>query len=282
MQDSLISELGLSEEYKLVAKKDNKLVYAHTVYHEVEEPDYEQLETENDEPVDNLFSEMEQRLLIDPLHNNRWTERDFWASANVGIYYAIDRPPVVPDMFLSFDVKKPADWFKKKNKCYFTWQVGKSPELVVEVISNRIGGEEKSKMEIYAQMGVLYYVLVDPYLHLYEERLNVFVLKKGRYERYETPNFYMPEVELGILLWEGLFEQERAPWARWCTKEGEVLYTGAERSARESERAEQEKKRAEEERQRTKKERQRAEKEKAEKERLLQKLRELGLSPDEL
>lgn len=272
---SLIEELGLEAEYKLVANKNNKLVFAHTVYYEIDEPDYEQFETENDEPVDNIFSEIQQRLFIDPLHNNQWTDRDFWASANVGIYYAVDKPPVVPDMFLSFDVRKPEDWFEKKNKCYFTWLVGKSPELVVEIVSNKIGKEDQDKMQIYAQMKVHYYILLDPYLHLYPDQLNVFELKEGHYERLESQHNYMPEIRLGILIWEDLFEKEKAPWARWCSKEGNLLYTGGENTLKEKARAEQEKARAEQEKAR-------AEQEKARADKLLAHLKSLGLSPDEL
>jgi hypothetical protein len=279
---SLIEELGLTEEYKLVANKDNKLVFAHTVYYEIDEPDYEQFETENDEPVDNIFSEIQQRLFIDPLHNNQWTERDFWASANVGIYYAVDKPPIVPDMFLSFDVKKPKDWFEKKNKCYFTWLVGKVPELVAEIVSNKIGNEGKDKMKIYAQMGVKYYILLDPYLHLSTESLNVFELNMGKYEKIEVENSYMPEIQLGIMIWEGLFEQEKAPWARWCNKEGNLLYTGGERTLQEKERAEQEKERAEQEKERAEQEKERAEQEKQRADKLLAKLKTLGLTPEEL
>jgi Uma2 family endonuclease len=267
MEETLIEQLGLQEEYKLITQVGNRRVYAHTTYYEVEEPDYEQFITEDDTPVDNIFSEIQQRLLIDPLHSNQWTERDFWASSNVGIYYAVDKPCIVPDMFLSFDVRKPETWFDKKDKCYFTWLVGKSPELVVEVISNKVGKESTDKMSIYAQMGVLYYVLVDPYLYLYEERLNVFYLSEGQYKVIDNSNFFMSEVNLGILIWEGLFEAEKAPWARWCTKEGDNLYTGAEKSQIEAQRAEQEARRAEQERLRA--------------EKLLAQLKALGLNPEE-
>ncbi|NJL15001.1 MAG: Uma2 family endonuclease [Microscillaceae bacterium] len=296
VEESLIEQLGLQSEYKLIKQVGRKRVYAHTVYYELEEPDYDEFVTEDDTPVDNIFSEIQQRLLIDPLHANKWTNRDFWASSNVGIYYAVNESCVVPDMFLSFDVKKPATWFDKKDKCYFTWLVGKAPDLVVEVISNKIGKEDQEKMEIYARMGVSYYILVDPYLHIYKERLNVYYLGKGQqYERLEAPNAFMEEVNLGIMIWEGLFEKEKAPWARWCTREGNVLLTGAERSEQEAQRAEQEAQRAEQEAQRAEQEAQRAEqeaqraeqeaqraeKEKLRAEKLLAQLRELGLSPEE-
>ncbi len=33
------------------------------------------------------------------------------------------------------------DWFAKKHRSYFLWEFGKSPEIVIEVVSNRKGAE---------------------------------------------------------------------------------------------------------------------------------------------
>jgi Uma2 family endonuclease len=272
---SLIEKNGFREQYILVAEEQHKRVYAHTVYYEVEEIDYEQFITENDDPVDNIFSEIQQRFLINALQANEWTKRDFWASSNVAIYHKVGQPCVVPDMFLSFDVKKPDDWFEKKDKCYFSWIVGKSPELVVEIISNKIGNENETKMKIYAEMGVLYYILVDPYLHLYKEQLNVFCLIEGKYEEVKEPHFYMEEVNLGITLWKGFFEKTKADWVRWCNKEGDLLLTGVERSFEEQKRADEQEKRAKEQEELAKEHKERNEK-------LLNHLKALGINIEEL
>ena len=302
-------EFDFEDKYVFVKQIGKKLIFAHTTYHEVEEPDYDQFVTEDDTPVDNIFSEKQQRLLIDPLHANQWTDRMFLASSNVAIYYEVLKPAVVPDMFLSFDVKAPEEWFEKKNRSYFLWRFGKPPEVVVEVISNKKGGEASEKMNIYAHIGVLYYILIDPYFEIYKKRLNVFKLTQGKYEPYEDENFYMPEVELGIMLWEGLFEGEKAPWGRWCSKIGNVLQTGAEKTVElskklelekeialfEKQRAEEERLRAEEaenvasqEKNRAEEEKQRAEEaekmielERKKVEKLMQQLKALGLKPDE-
>ena len=225
-----IENFDFREEHKLVYSDDEREIYAHTTYYEikVEQDDYI---TEDDTPVDNIFSEKEQRLLIDPLYNNHWTDRDFLASSNVGIYYAKGENLIVPDMLLSFDVKAPEDWFDKQNRCYHILNFGKAPELVVEVISNKEGGEADRKMKIYARIGIFYYILVDPFLQLYPQKLNVFRLNAAReYEPLEQTHFYMPEMQLGIFLWEGLFEKHKAQWARWCDKEGNMLKTGAEKN----------------------------------------------------
>ncbi len=85
---SLIDELGLKNDYEVVANERGKIVYVHTIYYEFEDIDYEKYITERDEPVDNLFSEKQQRLSIDTLQNDEinWTNRDFMTASNVGIH----------------------------------------------------------------------------------------------------------------------------------------------------------------------------------------------------
>jgi len=55
----------------------------------VDEPYIEHLITEDDEPVDNVFSEKQQRLLTGPLYSS-WSGpgegRKFLACANVGVF----------------------------------------------------------------------------------------------------------------------------------------------------------------------------------------------------
>ena len=269
---SLLDKLGLCNTYKIVAREDGKLVYAHTVYYELDEAEYDNFITEDDEPVDNLFSEKQQRLTIEVLQSSSidWTNRDFMACANVGMYYDKNvRIPVVPDMFLAMDVKHPKSWREKKNKCYFAWEMGKLPDLVLEIVSNKVGGEESSKKELYAKLGIKYYVVHDPYFYLSKDELKVYHLVRNEsYELLTSPHNFMPEINLGIQLWNGLFEQEDSSWHRWCTKNGSNLLTGKERADEEKKRADQEKLRAEQEKLRAEQERVKAkqEKERAEQE----------------
>ena len=110
-----------------------------------DEPDVQDLITEDDSPVDNLFSEKEQRLLTEPLYSS-WVGpgegRPFLASSNVGIFSMVRTPPIVPDMFLSLDVEMPENWWDKSRRSYFIWEFGKPPELVIEIVSNWEGGED--------------------------------------------------------------------------------------------------------------------------------------------
>ena len=62
----------------------------------VETPDIRHIVTEDDRPVDNIFSEKQQRLLTESLYSS-WDGpgegRPFLALANVGLFYAVHRPP---------------------------------------------------------------------------------------------------------------------------------------------------------------------------------------------
>ncbi len=75
-------------------------------------PDETQLVMEDATPVDNIFSEKQQRLLTESLYSS-WrgpgAERPFLALANVGVFYALAKASLVPDVLLSLDVQAPAD-----------------------------------------------------------------------------------------------------------------------------------------------------------------------------
>ena len=264
---------------KTTAKDENSAITSLTAS---VPPDISDLITEDDTPVDNLFSEKQQRLLTEPLYSS-WTgghrqpgqtaeKRRFVAAANVGLFPSVRQPPLVPDMFLSLDVQIGENWYDKRNRSYFFWEFGKPPELVIEIVSTREGNELGSKLSDYAEMGVAYYVVYDPFGELSEEPLLVHELHAGKYRRRRSGVF--PELGLSLNLWEGSYEDYRAVWLRWCDDNGVLIPTGAERAAHEQERAESEAHFASRERERAERERERAE-------RLALKLRALGVDPDD-
>lgn len=193
-----------------------------------EAPDINHLITEDDEPVDNLFSEKQQRLLVEPLYSSWKPEQPFLAAANVGIFYAVRQPAIVPDMFLSLDVQAAEDLWPKENRSYFLWKFGKPPEVVVEIVSNTQGGETDKKFRRYARIGVWYYVIFDPQHLIQEESLHIYELSIGRYILKHDRQ--LTQVELGLTLWEGEFEGQHAQWLRWCDLEGQIIPTGTERA----------------------------------------------------
>lgn len=242
---------------------------------EIPEPDISGLVTENDAPVDNIFSEKQQRLLTESLYSD-WAgpadgQRSFIALANVGLFYAAHKSAVVPDVLVSLDVSLPDELWEKKHRSYFIWEYAKPPEMVIEVVSNRQGGELDHKKSLYASLGIAYYVVFDPALQLSERPLHLFERRQVDYVPLEQPWF--PGLELGMMLWQGSYEGQPAQWLRWCRADGGLILTGAELAQQERERAMQERKRAMQERERAMQERERAE-------RLAAQLRAAGIEPD--
>ncbi len=239
---------------------------------EVEEPDESELVTEDDAPVDSILTEKQERLLTEPLYSS-WSgpppardgvSRPFAALANVGLFSTPSEPPVVPDVMLSLDVRIPTDLTEKKNRSYFIWRYGKPPEVVIEIVSNREGGELDQRFQRYRWMQVPYYIVFDPLSALGGPTLRAFELRGSMYVALDQPWFEV--VGLGLVEWEGAFEGLQGRWLRWRTREGALVPTGAERAAREQERAETAEARAETE--------------KARADRLVERLRALGIDPD--
>ncbi len=95
---------------------------------EVIPPDASQLVTEDDTPVDNFASEKQQRLLVGSLYS-ALSGQPFLAAANVGIYHTTSQPAIVPDVFVSFDVQVPDNWWEKQHRCYLVWNFGNPLKL---------------------------------------------------------------------------------------------------------------------------------------------------------
>ena len=202
----------------------------------VTELDISHLVIEDDTPVDNLQSEKQQRLLVEPLYSSKVLLPPFLATANVGLFYKLKGEPIVPDVMLSLGVQCADDFSKKQNRSYFVWEFGKVPEVCIEIVSNSKGNELDSKKADYARIGIAYYVVFDPLEQLQQETelngklLNVWILTAGEYMEMTVP-FWLQTIGLGLTLWEGQFEEAVTRlWLRWCDRDGHVIPTGAERA----------------------------------------------------
>ncbi len=248
--------------------------------------DISHLVIEDDTPVDNFQSAQQQRLLVNALYSSEAVPKPFIAEANVGLFCLLKGDPIVPDVLLSLNVQRAEDWTEKRNRSYFVWELGKVPDVCIEIVSNKEGdevglspksrqkGKTLTKKDIYARIGVPYYVVFDPLQQIQGETdLNhslprVWMVTGGRQIEVTTTNItevgqmvWLEGVELGLTLWHGAFEDDIPRlWLRWCDRTGQVLPTGAEGLQLE---------------------RQRTEAEKARADRLAEKLRALGINPDE-
>lgn len=215
--------------------------------------------------------------------------------------YPIGEMFIGTDMNLYYDVRnrlwhKRPDWFlvlgvpstqqqQDMRWSYVVWQEGMAPFLVVELLSPGTEAEDlgqtlrdvnkpPTKWQVYEQnLRIPYYVVFDRY----ENNLRVFQLTGTQYQAVEVTNqkFWFPELELGLGLWQGSYQQVEGLWLRWYDAASNWIPTSEEQAETERQRAEAERQRAETERQRAEAEHQRAE-------RLAAKLRELMINPDDL
>jgi Uma2 family endonuclease len=204
-------------------------------------PDISHLVTEDAASLINIPSLRQQALLIDSLYSsyNPPDGQPFLATANVGIFSSVKKLPLTPDFFLCLNTSVPEPYWAKEHRSFFTWVHGKVPELVLEIVSNKEGGEEDSKLREYARLRILFYVIFDPGNYLSDEPLRVFALQRNKYERVDPQ--WLPELELGLVLQRTPFEGMTATWLRWCDASSNILLTGSERADQERLRADQEK-----------------------------------------
>jgi Uma2 family endonuclease len=196
------------------------------------EPSYDDLVTEDHKPVDSIFIEKLLRLLTHTLYAS-WSgpgpERHFLVLANVGWFYQRRTPAVVPDCLFSLDVSCPPDLHVKEGHSYYQWDMGKPPDVIIEIVSDRTGGEESFKKALYARQRVTYYAVYDPRHFLSRDALRVYHLVSGEYHLGDAGPW--ANIGLGLRLWQGAFEGIEDTWLRWCDTNGVVIPTGAERAA---------------------------------------------------
>ncbi|HAC65140.1 MAG TPA: hypothetical protein DCF68_16830, partial [Cyanothece sp. UBA12306] len=107
--------------------------------------------------------------------------------------------PIVPDGFLSLGVER----FKGDTLrvSYVLWEENNIPPIfALEIVSQTYGGEYDKKMDIYAKLGVIYYVVYNPYYWRRDQHqpFEVYHLVNGQYEQQIGEPFWMPELGLGI------------------------------------------------------------------------------------
>ena len=89
--------------------------------------------------------------------------------------------------------------------------MGKQPDVLIEFVSDRKGGEETFKKNLYARLGVPHSAVFDPKHLLSEETLRTYELVVGKY-RPGDPGPWS-DIGLGLRLWQGA----RLPRPRYCS-----------------------------------------------------------------
>lgn len=214
-------------------------------------PKAEDLPDSDDTPVDNELQSLVSTLLRAILAW-LWSERQDWFfGVNMGVYYEPKEAAIVPDGFLSVGVERRKS--ERGRLSYVLWEEnGIVPQLALEVVSRTYGQEYNNKQALYAQIGVLYYVVYNPeyWVRDKHDSFEVYRLVGDGYVRQAGEPVWIPELGLGIGRGQGSYEGWNREWLYWYDGEGNRFSSLDERAARVEQELEQERQRAEQERQR--------------------------------
>lgn len=205
---------------------------------------------------------------LEPVLRQRFPQMPYFVGHHSGLYWRRVDPPakgvVVPYWFLVLDVMPSRNGQLRRS--YAMWDEGEPPLVVIESVSGD-GREERDqtpnegKFWVYERrVNAGYYVIHDPK----QGALEVYQRVATRFEP-QAPNakghFAIPQLGVALGAWEGNYCGVILPWLRWFDGEGNLLPTAEERAEAAERRAEWERKRAD---------------------RLAQRLRTVGINPDEI
>lgn len=249
-------------------------------------PSTTELPCSDDIPVDNEDQNLLPNLLMFLL-TRLWSERmDWFFGVDMAVYHTTGvspKVPVVPDAFLSLGVERKKDG--KSRRSYATWEENDTvPILTLEMVSHQPNDEYTTKRDLYAKLGVLYYVVYNPeyWQRDRHQPFEVYKLIDQSYQLQIGEPYWMPEVGLGIGRTRQVLGGIEQEVLLWYDNEGHAYPTPDEiiesmqsqlTAAREDVRTAA---------QQTEIERQRAEAERQKADRLADYLRSLGVDPDNL
>ncbi|AUS99849.1 hypothetical protein CLI64_05295 [Nostoc sp. CENA543] len=235
-------------------------------------PSADELPDSDETPVDNELQELIPGLLKAILLL-LWAERmDWFFGIDMGIYYHPDQPAIVPDGFLSLGVERFYD--EELRPSYVLWDEQVLPVLVLEVVSQNYRKEYSDKLDNYASLGILYYVIYSSRRRR-KPHLEVHKLVNGKYELQTGNPVWLPEIGLGIGCERGNYCGVTREWMYWYDEEGKRYPTPEERINQAQQQVRLAEQRAQQEAQRAQQEAQRAQQ-------LAERLRALGIDPDDL
>ncbi|NET02827.1 MAG: Uma2 family endonuclease [Sphaerospermopsis sp. SIO1G1] len=196
-------------------------------------------------PMETQRHKLQLDILIDTIQPWLDQRTDGYVGGNMFVYYSLaqlkNQDFRGPDFFAVLGVPK------KERLSWVVWEEGKSPDVVIELLSGSTAKNDKSEKKLIYQnqMRVSEYFWFDPF---HPDDFTGFHINSGVYEpiAFNDENQLVSTV-LGLTLvrWHGNYRGVDATWLRWASLEGELFPTSIELAEQEKQRAEQEKQRAE-------------------------------------
>ena len=152
---------------------------------------------------------------------------------------------------------------KRDRASYVMWQEKVSPTVIVELLSPGTESEdlgrfapklalEKTLPNTPAKFQVYEQILKVPHYVVFNRRDNslcYFRLSGGAYQEQRVaetnPRIWIPELAIGLAIWQGVFEGLPQAWLRWCDADGRLLPTDTEAALQREAEAQQQREQAE-------------------------------------
>jgi Uma2 family endonuclease len=194
-------------------------------------PSTADLPCSDDTPVDNEDQNLLPNLLL-LLLTSLWADRmDWYFGVDMAIYHTTGvspRVPVVPEGFLSLGVERRKGG--KSRRSYATWEEDdRVPIFVLEMVSHWPDGEYDESLALYANLGVLYYLIYNPEFWQRDRHqpFELYRLERGEYQLQIGEPYWMPEVGLGIGRYRGPIGGIHQEMLTWYDAQGQ-RYLSAE------------------------------------------------------
>ena len=246
-------------------------------------PNTADLPCSDDTPVDNEDQNLLPNLLL-LLLTHLWSARLDWCfGVDMAVYHTTGispKVPVVPDGFLSLGVERKKGG--KSRRSYATWEEADVvPIFVLEMVSHRPGEEYDEKTQLYANLGVQYYLVYNPEFWQRDRHqpFELYKLEGGSYQLQIGEPYWMPEVGLGIGRYPAIVGGLPQEILTWYDAGGDRYLSPEEQ---ERQRTLQEQRAKEQAQQGEAQERKAKEQERQQRERLEAFLRSQGIDPNQL
>jgi Uma2 family endonuclease len=208
-------------------------------------PTQDNLPCDDGVPMETERHRKQMELLIDALEP--WLiqhPQGGYVNGNMFVYYSFKQIRQQdfkgPDVFVVLGVPP------GERKSWVVWEEGKTPDLIIELLSESTAKEDKTKKKLLYQnqLKVAEYFWFDPFN---PDDWAGFRLSGNRYEALLLENNHFVSQQLGLTLvrWQGIYKGVETTWLRWATLAGELLLLPEESEKQRAQLAQQQAKIAE-------------------------------------
>jgi Uma2 family endonuclease len=194
------------------------------------------------------YHDLQPQLLSRTLRLAGYSSQEIYTASDLNLYYDLSHPLWYkrPDWFLVVGVPRLYPDGEGDRDSYVVWQEKVSPAIVIELLSPGTESDDlgrfapkpsksPSPSSPPAKFTVYEQILKVPHYIVFNKRdrsLRYFQLIDSAYQEQSiatsNPRIWLPDLNIGLAIWQGQFEGMPKSWLRWCDANGDLLLTDTE------------------------------------------------------